>query len=180
MDDTYLSLLPSEILTEVLAYLNYEELDNLRQVFTIIQTDKFWMWKLYQEYPNFKLRNITDRPVVIRGINTPDGLKIVINPIINPIIRDRRQIKRGLSCNTYSIYTLIEMIRFLQIPIPNMNTNLHEAMYYLRINNFDDADIIFNVRNRVLHFFNILKSKITKDQLCQLILNHLIINNLII
>jgi hypothetical protein len=52
----YFDIIPEELLIEILSFLNYDELMKLRDYFQIIQSDKFWVFKLHSERPSFKLK----------------------------------------------------------------------------------------------------------------------------
>lgn len=52
---TYLEILPEEIIIEILSHLDYDELQNLKQSFPIIQSNRFWIFKLYRDFPRFKI-----------------------------------------------------------------------------------------------------------------------------
>lgn len=58
----YLDLLPEELLIEILLYLSYEETDVLSDIFPILNTDKYWRTRIYQEFPNYKPKDIVKYP----------------------------------------------------------------------------------------------------------------------
>lgn len=70
---TYLDILPEEIIIEILSHLDYDELQNLKQSFPIIQSNRFWIFKLYRDFFNFK---ITDPIYPVH----PDSSNYYYNP----------------------------------------------------------------------------------------------------
>ncbi len=179
---SYFEIIPEELLIEILTYLEYNELMRLYNNFPIIQTDKFWMFKLYTELPSFKLSEyLSNNPIIhhnIRGTYDKEQFKIIIN--YDPSRIDRRGIQRGVKCEMNTSMMLIDIMLNLGIQIPIIHQSLYEALYYFII----VKHLVFSLYylhnlNTVLYNYNSLISK-TKDQMCQLIQQHLIANNLIV
>src|SRR5438128_1071118 len=126
---TYLDLLPSEILTEVLVYLDYFELKTLKEIFSIIKTEGFWLTKLYIDYSDVKLNPIPDL-YSVRGIISRDRFSIIAenqNEYQQGLI-DRRRSKRGKSCNSTGKFELTRIMWYFQLPI---NIVIHGNIYEL-------------------------------------------------
>jgi hypothetical protein len=107
-------------------------------------------------------------------------LKVPQHLLVNEIenITDSRKIQRGIKCNTLGGPVKLSNIMWnLNIQIPIIHQSLYEALYYFI---FVKPYIFYSSNpNKISYVYNNLISK-TKDQMCQLIQQHLINHNLIV
>jgi len=180
--ETYLDMIPEELLIEIFSYLDFFELIRLKSQFDIIRLDKFWRFKLHSDNPNFKLTEYLSKPEPIsqyniRGIYYKEVFRVILDYDAN--ITDQRRKQRGIKCNFLrgGQLMLSNIMWYLNIQIPMIYQNLYEALYYFLI----VYPFIFYSSNpsKILYFYNNIMSR-TNNQMCYLIQQHLINNNLIV
>jgi len=181
---TYFDLLPSELHIEILLYLKYNDLLNLKHMFPTISTNKFWIVRVHHDYPKF---NIEDKIDTLSCYLYKDKIKSIFTFDILSIIQKDYKILLDQYNNYELLWYILKIGQFNNLFLSYNKQKIHIYQLWWNTTNvlsYTDIgcyhqDILQQI---YINFYNNAKGPKDKkfDKPYQLIIEYLLNNDAII